>query len=227
MASAIYQFAHQGEYRLGVDDFPSKGLLQHFNEPSGTRGLEIGANEEWLCAILTQYGYQMTGVDARPFSAPTGDQRIGPDDRILRPIWQQVQMSIHNFSTAVPFDFALSVSAIEHFGLRFYEGDGLPLDGDRITMDRVQTLVKPGGRFYVTVPIGTAMTTDHWRRYAEHELHDRIIRSWRVRMMTAYRWGPGFGMSDTAEYERPLEEAFRHDGQGCDYEVLLILENPT
>lgn len=221
----LYDFAHQGEYRLGVDDFCSKGLLRKFDEPLGTHGLEIGASEEWLCAILTQYGYFMTGIDARPFVAPAHEGLI-PDDRVLKPIWHQYQMSIHNFSPDVLFDFAISVSAIEHFGLHFYAGDGLPADGDSITMDRAQMWVKPGGRFYLTVPIGTSMVTDHWRRYSKKELQQRIIRSWIVRGQHAYRWGPSLGMRDTAEYERPLAEAFHHDGQGCEYEILLILENP-
>src|SRR3972149_6434490 len=132
------------EFPIWCSDFPMKAFFRHFNEPTGSRGLEVGANEEWLCAILQRLGYDMTGLDVRPFRWAS---HVDIEDmKHFVPEWRQIQASYNTVLDNIlnpPFDFIVSLSAIEHFGLGYYEGDIENSEADAEAMDCIYKWLKP------------------------------------------------------------------------------------
>src|SRR6185369_5655047 len=82
------------------------------------------------------------------------------------------------------FDVAISISAIEHFGLNCYkENDSCPnFVYDSIAMYNIWRLLKPNGVVYLTVPFGAVFVefVPHWRVYDEEKLKRQIIQNFIV-----------------------------------------------
>lgn len=160
--------------KYGGQDNDTMMFLRHLREPPGTRGLEVGANEEHSCHVLTDAGYDVVGADLRPHH----DQRF--PETYCRLLCDFVEGARH-LRTGW-FDFAWSTSALEHFGLGMYGMTRQVEDHDSRAVDAVWPLLKPGGSFYVTVPYGREFLVygPHWRVYCRETLRDRIVRSFDV-----------------------------------------------
>ena len=139
--------------------------------PLGQRILVVGCNEEPLANILADLGYWVVGLDLAPYNHgaitlpeyPQPKYLFRREDALLSPLLN------------MEWDAAVSTSAIEHFGL---PADGGVQDamGDVWIMRRLYGCLKPGGRVYLTVPIGASHTMQHdnWRRYTTETFRERL-----------------------------------------------------
>lgn len=133
--------------------------------PRGSRILDVGSTESTVSVSLASLGYDVTAVDPRPY--PLSHERltnhVGP---------------IETFSSETPFDGALLLSSIEHFGLGAYD---LPVNekADLEAIQRVWDLVRPGGMLVLTTPYGIAETTDLQRTYTPDQI-DTLLEGWTI-----------------------------------------------
>jgi SAM-dependent methyltransferase len=72
---------------------------------------------------------------------------------------------------AESFDLVISVSTIEHLGLGRYDDVTLP-DGDRLGVERLWRLLRPGGRFMASVPAGRPAVQRGYRTYDAARLRE-------------------------------------------------------
>lgn len=162
--------------KYGGLDADVRTFLEAFDEPLGSKILEVGAQEEYASNILSDMGHIVTGIDLRPYRHPhpcnyehiVGDFCMLPDEFLREHIGT--------------FDAAFSTSAIEHFGLGTY-GEGHPRCGyDTIAMHIIWQLLRMGGMAYITVPYGGKYIQAgiHWRSYDKESLNDLIIQSFEV-----------------------------------------------
>jgi SAM-dependent methyltransferase len=171
------------EARYGGTDADTAMFFRHFAEPPGSRVLEVGANEEFSAYALARQDYTVVGVDLRdqPWHEPCPYLRLQGDF-----------VELAKSMPAGWFDAAFSTSAIEHFGLQGYLGLG-PLDDalDAKTCQAVLRLLKPGGRFYVTVPYGREFFTSrpHWRVYDRRALLERLATGFDVEALRFFKSG--------------------------------------
>lgn len=132
-------------------------FLRHIR-PEDRRVLDFGAYESLLPLTLSALGHEVTVLDQRvyPFKAP-GLESVAADLFGEHPVRPD------------SFDTVISVSTIEHLGLGGYEDVKIP-DGDRLGVERLWRLVRPGGRLMATVPAGQPAVQRGYRTYDEARL---------------------------------------------------------
>ncbi|EKD57761.1 MAG: hypothetical protein ACD_57C00156G0002 [uncultured bacterium] len=120
--------------------------------------LDVGCRYSNLVLTLASLGYKTYGIDIEPYPYShrnlkfiTGDIRSTDFDK--------------NF-----FDCIVAVSTLEHIGLRFYEKTKKDLKGDRKAIEEIMRILKPGGKFILTVPYGKWRITRSYRVYDEKHL---------------------------------------------------------
>jgi hypothetical protein len=106
-----------------------------------------------------------------------------------------------------PFDAAVVLSAVEHFGLEHYDlapsrdessadgttarpRDALPAAGERLDLAALQglrELVRPGGLLVLTVPFAAQPSVDHFQRVYDEDGLAELLRGWSIQ--TSLRWG--------------------------------------
>jgi hypothetical protein len=127
--------------------------------PQETRVLDFGGFESLLPLSLAALGHHVTVLDQRPypFSHPN-----------LQALCRDIFGDLNGVQR--DFDAVISISTIEHLGLGGY-GDVRREDGDRVGVDRLWSLVRPGGRLLATVPAGAAAVHNGYRVYDRPRLH--------------------------------------------------------
>jgi len=174
------------------------GFAAFSDKIDGKRGLVIGSASPWMEAILLEHGAaHVTTVE------------------FLFLISEHPQISTwyaplftENFlkGKIEPFDFVVSYSSLEHDGLGRY-GDVLNPIGDFESMARCLSYVKPGGFYFVGVPV---LTKD----YLSWPLH-RIYGPARLPHFLA-------GWNLLAAFPRPMKTPAE-----AEYEQpLIVLQNP-
>jgi len=163
-------------------DFPVSGMGQEWmSEPPG-RVLDIGCRESWVPEILVDADYDVVGIDMREL-----DRKKDEHDFLF--IQGDFTTIKHDALQPYSFDIITATSSIEHFGLGAY-GETVREDGDIRAVVRAGNLLKLGGLFYLTVPTGTHLVTDHFRRYTEEALHGRLLKYFSIVKMVPYeRYG--------------------------------------
>jgi SAM-dependent methyltransferase len=114
--------------------------------------LVAGSGESVLPLELASLGYDVVALDLRDY--PLAHPRLTSVKEDIR-------------RTELPrdtFDTVVAVSTLEHIGLGFY-GDPVDPDGDRNAAAEIGRVLKPGGRFLLTVPFGRAATAPGHRVY--------------------------------------------------------------
>eukprot|EP00475_Leptophrys_vorax_P034477 TRINITY_DN55688_c0_g1_i1.p1 TRINITY_DN55688_c0_g1~~TRINITY_DN55688_c0_g1_i1.p1 ORF type:complete len:340 (-),score=1.91 TRINITY_DN55688_c0_g1_i1:146-1129(-) len=133
---------------------------------AGKTVLVIGSKDPWAEALCLTYNASMvTTVD---FNKPVATY---PRMR---------QLSIDELdSTDERFDVIISYSSLEHDGLGRY-GDPINPDGDLLRMSKIKGLIKPGGLFFLGVPVGndTVVFNAH-RVYGPLRL-PKLIKGWNM-----------------------------------------------
>lgn len=151
-------------------------FLKNFDEPEGSKILEVGAHDSAIASLLANLGYCVTGVDLRECdqsSHPNYTHIVGDfcnlSDEFLK----------KNIGT---FDSAISVSSIEHFGLGTYTEEYNKNYYDVLASRYVYNLIKKNGTFYIVIPIsGKYMEIHpHWRVYDFFNFKERIIQDFVV-----------------------------------------------
>ena len=97
--------------------------------------------------------------------------------------------------------------ALEHFGLGRYN-DPVRIDGDVVALRAMRKMVRPGGRFYLSVPIGTPrLEINAQRVYSAQSLLQHLERSWEL-VDLAYVGDDGALRSGDAVDARRLGDSF-------------------
>ena len=113
--------------------------------------LDIGCVSSRLPLQLAGLGYEVHGVDTRPY-------------RFEHPNFHFHRADVFDWSPGRLFDIIILVSTIDHFGLGIYGDQVLP-DADKNAIERVSTWLVEKGQMLVTVPFGRAGVTARHRVY--------------------------------------------------------------
>jgi len=136
----------------------------------GSRLLDVGGSESHVGFALASSGYRVTSVDPRgsPLTHPNLEVRA---------------CRLEDLPAAEPYDGALALSAIEHFGLGHYLPAGTPVERDRSDLAAMALLadrVRSGGLLVLTVPFGPPAVDDFQRVYDAAGLEE-LLTGWTVR----------------------------------------------
>lgn len=104
--------------------------------------IDVGSRIDGFVAHVASYR-QLIVVDIRPLSSQIRNIVFLQVD-LMRELPAQLVASCDSLSC---------LHALEHFGLGRY-GDPVRWDGYRIGLDNLLTMLKPGGKFYLSIPIG-------------------------------------------------------------------------
>lgn len=135
--------------------------------PADARVLEVGCSEfDWLFYAKDSWPrMQFSGVDWR------GRRQIdGIDIR-------QANALQPDLFPAESFDWIVSISAVEHFGLGHYNDDPADPDGDTHIVSNMMRWLKPGGWLYFDVPFqpsGYQVVDTSHRQYDQDALFMRL-----------------------------------------------------
>jgi SAM-dependent methyltransferase len=176
-----WYFPHHGLVRRAVNKAMSTGLVGAFRlrnwicdgqvlvneriveypqvfrwiEPKGAI-LDIGCAKSRLPYHLASWGYEVHGIDARPY-------------RLTHPSLHFHQTDLFSWQPGRTFDVVLMISTLEHFGLGRY-GDQVLSDAERQAVQRIGEWLTPGGQLIITVPFGVPAVTNRHRIYDRDRL---------------------------------------------------------
>ncbi|MEA2067219.1 MAG: DUF268 domain-containing protein [Thermotogota bacterium] len=123
--------------------------------------LDFGPVEDLMPIHLASLGYEVTGLDLRPYP-------------FTHPNFMFIQTDILGWDPPrEEYDCAISVSTIEHVGLGGY-GDPTSSKGDKIAVQKLLASLKSGGKLIVTVPFGKFAVERNMRIYNYEKLCELI-----------------------------------------------------
>lgn len=138
------------------------------------RLLDVGGAESTVGISLASLGHEVTLVDPRGL-------------RLEHPALEVVAERLERVPADLgPFDVAVVLSAVEHFGLEHYgTPQGVPR-ADVEAIARVRELVRPGGGLVLTVPIGEP-SVDAFQRVYDLDGVRELVAGWQVDELTVVR----------------------------------------
>jgi len=113
--------------------------------------LDVGSTESLLIYELAHRGYEMVGLDQRPYQ-----------EKLPFTFWQH---DITKHALDAQFDYILAVSTVEHIGLGAYNDIPQSGGGDRKAIVNLSYMLKPNGYFIITLP-NKHLGTDTGRGYS-------------------------------------------------------------
>lgn len=128
--------------------------------PVGSKILDVGCCWSSLSIELSCLGYKVFGIDISEYP-------------FYHPNFTFVKGSI--CKTDFPdnfFDVVIAISTIEHIGLGHY-GDSKQ-ETDHQAVNEIKRVLKPNGRFILTLPYGKSMTTEVFKVYDKNSLASLI-----------------------------------------------------
>jgi len=184
------------------------GLLEGTSEGDRiAKVLSVGQNEEDTANILTDAGFSVVGYDLRT-------------PRLCEPPrYQHIQKCFvgksHEDFPDESFDYAYSLSAIEHFGLPVYGGT-VDEDYDSKAMDRIWDLLRWGGTCWITVPYCKKGHTyfPHWRVYDDFSLPRRIVRKFSIDQIRFFKSADCPGIREYVKDEDGIEWVPKEEADG-------------
>lgn len=140
--------------------------------------LDIGCCSSRLPIQLASLGYEVHGIDVRPYPFTHSNFTFHKTD-------------VFTWSPDQKFDIILLISVLEHFGSGDY-GDLEVLDADRQAVEKFSGWLSKNGQLIVTVPFGQAGLTKKHRIYdlkrlkylfskfnwVNHKYFQRIKENW-------------------------------------------------
>ena len=99
--------------------------------------LDVGCTESLLIYELLHRGYDVTGLDQRPYQEKVTFKFLLHD--------------ITKHALTLVYDYIVAMSTIEHVGLGAYS-DIPTADGDELAMINLSHMLKPNGYLIITVP---------------------------------------------------------------------------
>lgn len=170
----------------GVSERILEHIFVHTRLPAPpARVLDLGCAESTCSIELASLGFQVVGVDLRRLP-------------LEHPNFQMVKANLAELPFPDgSFDVVISLSTIEHVGLGWYaEGE------DRATDERAAAeawrVLRPGGRFILTVPYGRAAETPLQRVYDAARLDHLLAKFRRVETAFGLREGESWAYSTDA-----------------------------
>jgi hypothetical protein len=132
------------------------------------RILDVGGSESTVGLSLATLGHEVTIVDPRahPLSHPNLRHEACRLDELSKP--------------GEPFDAAVALSSVEHFGLEQYGLDRVDERLDLKALERLRELVKPGGMLVLTVPFAAQASVDDFQRVYDEAGLAELLRDWEV-----------------------------------------------
>ncbi|MFI5346116.1 MAG: class I SAM-dependent methyltransferase [Elusimicrobiota bacterium] len=137
-------------------------VLQKLAAFPNARVLDFGCSNSPLALELAGMGYEVVGVDLRPYGYTHPNFELLQGDFLAR--------SMPDNS----FDAVVAVSAVEHVGLESVYGGPGQESGDRTIVKKFLQILKPGGVLLLTVPFGRAGLNPGYRVYDSKSL-DALI----------------------------------------------------
>jgi SAM-dependent methyltransferase len=151
------------------------------------RVLDVGCVSSRLPLQLASLGYEVHGVDLRPYPLSHPNFTFHQVDLLQPPLPFQ----------AASFDIVTAVSCVEHFGLGAYR-DTIETGGDQRILGILHGLLKPEGQLLLTVPFGRRGQTAKHRIYDSAGLQ-RILQGFVIRAAHYFRRHEGGWAPATAE----------------------------
>ena len=133
--------------------------------------LDFGCVEGVLPLQLCALGYQVTGLDFRPYPFQHPNFTFCQADIFT---WEPPENA---------FDAVVSISTVEHVGLGGY-GDPTQNEGDKLAVQKLWRACRPGGKLYLSVPAGKPTTQQNLRVYDEQRLRALVPNLVSVRFFT-------------------------------------------
>jgi len=134
--------------------------------PAPQRILDLGGAESTVALSLATLGHDVTVVDPRGYP-------------VAHPNLTVSACRLEEHAPAAPYDVAVALSAVEHFGLGHYAGAEGSAD-DRAALARLRELVRPGGRLVLTVPFAAQASADDFQRVYDLAGLAELLAGWRV-----------------------------------------------
>jgi hypothetical protein len=135
--------------------------------PIGSRILDCGCCESWVGPALAQFGYNVIGVDVRPYPIPA------PNFTFVRAAMEEWD------GPAQPIDAILSLSSLEHFGLGAYGGPQSGEYTDRALLAKMAGWLKPSGLLILTAPYGH-WSIDEFQRVYDSAALEQLLSGWDI-----------------------------------------------
>jgi hypothetical protein len=170
--------------------------------PGDARILDVGGSESTVGLSLATLGHRVTVVDPRPY--PLRHRNLAHAGCRLDELPDPV----------VPFDAAVVLSAVEHFGLEHYGLEWSDARADLAALARLRELVAPGGLLVLTVPFAEQATVDDFQRVYDEAGLRELLAGWDVR--TSLR----VGRIDRLTWELGAASRERHG-------VALVIATPA
>ncbi|MGH9899180.1 MAG: class I SAM-dependent methyltransferase, partial [Pyrinomonadaceae bacterium] len=128
--------------------------------------LDVGAAESMLAYEMASLGYSVTAIDIRPIALSHPNLKFVKCD-ICKPVFP-----------AESFDCVIALSTLEHIGLGWYGDkagdDSAGGNSDCEAVKQISLLLKPEGRFILTVPYGQKAITPLHRVYDKEALEELL-----------------------------------------------------
>lgn len=122
--------------------------------------LDFGCARSWLPLSLAALGHQVLGVDLRPFP-------------FHAPRFHFRQSNILDLEETATFDVVISLSTLEHVGLAAYDAE-VKNDDVETVLSKISRLIRPGGRFVLTLPVGIPSVDSFERSFAPGEIKELV-----------------------------------------------------
>lgn len=153
-----------------------------FRHLEGKTILDVGCLESSFCEGLAKLGYEMTGIDIRPY----------PPNTPLPTSWTWKQEDARRMSLKCgTFDQAVAISTLEHVGLeRAYDINNIvkgyvaTSTGDRESLLEMFRVTKAKGSLLVTLPVG--FPDHYWMRLYNSERLEKLLESLNVEVKEFY-----------------------------------------
>lgn len=203
-----------------VTDYDTCVFLAYFKEEPGSKVLVVGAHDEPSANMLSDMNMEVIGVDLREY-----DRELPPANyKFIRGDFCNLDLSEY-----APFDAAVALSCIEHFGMGTYKEGSRHRFYDVIAMRRIWELLKEGGRAYVTVPVCGWYNEvwPHWRTYDLSSIQERLVQDFYLLDLKGVVSGDVIlpdGRRKKAGEGLTQEELNQLSGHPPHYSCLLIME---
>ncbi|HET7840558.1 MAG TPA: class I SAM-dependent methyltransferase [Terriglobia bacterium] len=148
-------------------------VLANLRASKGSTVVDLGCTESSLSLELANRGFRVLASDLRPygFSHPNLTVLTG------------------NFATSSVEENSvhavIAVSTLEHIGLNSYEKQSMMIS-DHAVVQKVRSVLKPGGQFLLTVPYGIKGQTD-WYRVYDHQSLSALLGDFDLEKVEYYR----------------------------------------
>lgn len=124
---------------------------------------DIGATESLLIYELRHRGYDVIGIDQRPYQEKIDNFAV---------------LDITKERLPTKLDYIISISVVEHIGLGAY-GDTKKERGDRKALRNIYYMLKSSGYFIITIP-NKHLGTDTGRGYSYTDFENLIKGLFRI-----------------------------------------------